>query len=81
MARAGTLVRLRGHHWTAERLRHGAHFTEWGKFAPGITPGIADVAAHITFVAAGHIVMRMVAGPARIDRLARQAVIVNCESR
>jgi hypothetical protein len=54
-----------------------ACFPEWGRFAPGVAPVIADAAAYIAFVATGHIVMRIVAGPAETDRLARQPEIAN----
>jgi hypothetical protein len=54
-----------------------AYFPEWGRFAPGVAPVIADAAAYIAFVATGHIVMRMVAGPAKNDRLARQPAMAN----
>jgi hypothetical protein len=40
-------------------------------FSPGIAPILADSAADVGIVLAGHVVMRLVAGPARADRLAR----------
>ena len=49
-----------------------AYFPEWGSFAPGIAPVIADAAAYVAIVVVGHVVMRMVAGRATADRLARQ---------
>ncbi len=53
-----------------------AHFPEWGAFGPGIAPVIADAAAYVAFVAAGHVVMRIVAGRAKMDRLARLPLVV-----
>ena len=44
-------------------------FPEWMVFAPGIAPIIADALAYIGIVAIGHVVMRLVAGPSREDRL------------
>ncbi len=54
-----------------------AHFPAWGGFAPGIAPVVADAAAYVVFVTAGHTVMRIVAGPAKADRLARQSPASN----
>jgi hypothetical protein len=48
---------------------YAAKFPEWMVFAPGIAPIIADALAYIGIVAIGHVVMRLVAGPAREDRL------------
>ncbi|MGH9932456.1 MAG: hypothetical protein ACREA9_24910 [Pyrinomonadaceae bacterium] len=48
-------------------------FPKWMVFAPGIAPILADSAAYVGIVAVGHAVMRLVAGPAREDRLARDA--------
>ena len=50
-----------------------ATFPEWMVFAPGVAPILADSAAYILIVVVGHAVMRLVAGPAREDRLARDA--------
>ena len=44
-------------------------FPSWMVFAPGVAPIIADALAYIGIVAIGHAVMRLVAGPAREDRL------------
>ena len=44
-------------------------FPEWMVFAPGVGPIIADAVAYVGIVAIGHAVMRLVAGPARADRL------------
>jgi len=41
-------------------------------FAPGVAPIVADAAAYVGIVALGHAVMRLIAGPAREDRLARR---------
>jgi len=49
-----------------------ATYPEWGAFAPGMAPVFADAATYIGLVALGHAVMRLVSGPARGGRLARQ---------
>jgi hypothetical protein len=49
-----------------------ATYPEWGAFAQGVAPVVADAAAYIGLVALGHAVMRLVSGPARGSRLARQ---------
>ena len=54
-----------------------AHFPQWGSFAPGIAPVIADAAAYLAFVTVGHFVMRLVAGTSKLDRLARQPILAN----
>jgi hypothetical protein len=46
-------------------------FPKWMVFAPGVAPILADCAAYIMMVVVGHAVMRLVAGPAAADRLAR----------
>ena len=46
-------------------------FPEWMVFAPGIAPILADAVTYAGIVALGHAVMRLVAGPATVDRLAR----------
>ncbi len=51
---------------------YAATFPKWMVFAPGVAPILADVAAYILIVVVGHAVMRLVAGPAREDRLARE---------
>jgi hypothetical protein len=48
-------------------------FPEWMVFAPGLAPIIADALAYIGIVAIGHGVMRLVAGPAREDRLCNKS--------
>ena len=50
---------------------YAAMFPKWMSFSPGIAPVLADSACYIGIVAIGHAVMRLVAGPARQDRLAR----------
>ena len=50
---------------------YAAMFPEWMVFAPGIAPILADSATYIAALILGHAVMRLVAGPAREDRLAR----------
>ena len=47
-----------------------ANFPEWGAYAPGVAPVLAIAASYAVIVALGHGVMRLVAGPAREDRLA-----------
>jgi hypothetical protein len=50
-------------------------FPEWGSYGPGIAPVLAISATYATYVIlvlAGHGVMRLVAGPAGSDRLARR---------
>jgi hypothetical protein len=47
-------------------------FPEWGSYGPGIAPFLAVSAAYVVMVLVGHGVMRLVAGPARDDRLARR---------
>ena len=51
---------------------YAATFLKWMVFAPGIAPILADSAAYILIVVVGHAVMRLVAGPSREDRLARE---------
>jgi hypothetical protein len=52
--------------WYARR------FPEWGHYAPGIAPVLAISVSYVIIVLVGHGVMRLVAGPARADRLARR---------
>jgi uncharacterized membrane protein len=47
-------------------------FPEWGSYAPGVAPVLAISATYVVLVLVGHGVMRLVAGPARADRLARR---------
>jgi hypothetical protein len=47
-------------------------FPEWGRYEPGIAPVLAISASYVILVLVGHGVMRLVAGPARADRLARR---------
>ena len=49
-----------------------ARFPEWGAYAPGVAPVLAIAATYAVMVVLGHGVMRLVAGPAREDRLARR---------
>ena len=49
-----------------------ATFPEWGAYAPGVAPVLAISATYVLLVVVGHGVMRLVAGPAREDRLARR---------
>jgi hypothetical protein len=50
-----------------------AKYPEWGAYAPGVAPVLAVAANYVLLVLVGHSVMRLVAGPAREDRLARNA--------
>jgi len=47
-------------------------FPEWGAYAPGIAPVLAISAAYVLILVVGHGVMRLIAGPACADRLARR---------
>jgi len=49
-----------------------ARFPEWGSYAPGIAPMLAISAAYVLIGCLGHGTMRLVAGPATADRLARR---------
>ena len=51
-----------------------ATFPKWMVFAPGIAPILADGATYAGIVVLGHAVMRLIAGPAREDQLARQPI-------
>jgi hypothetical protein len=48
-----------------------ARFPEWGSYAPGIVPMLAISAAYVLLGILGHGTMRLVAGPAAADVLAR----------
>jgi hypothetical protein len=48
-----------------------ATFPKWMVFAPGVIPILADAATYVGMVAAGHAMMRFIAGSAREDQLAR----------
>jgi hypothetical protein len=52
--------------------RYMKRFPEWGTYAPGVAPVLAISATYALLVVVGHGVMRLVAGPAREDRLARR---------
>jgi uncharacterized membrane protein len=47
-------------------------FPEWGSYGPGVAPVLAISASYVVLVLVGHGVMRLVAGPAREDPLARR---------
>jgi len=49
-----------------------ARFPEWGYYAPGIAPVLAISTAYVLLGSLGHGTMRIVAGPAATDRLARR---------
>jgi len=48
-------------------------FPRWMVFEPGVAPIIADGATYAGIVIVGHAVMRLIAGRANQDRLARQS--------
>ena len=50
-----------------------ATFPEWMVFAPGVAPILADAGTYVGIVALGHAVMRLIAGPAREDRLRNES--------
>jgi len=47
-------------------------FPEWGSYAPGFAPVLGVSTAYVVFGVLGHAVMRLIAGPAGADRLARR---------
>jgi hypothetical protein len=47
-------------------------FPQWMVFSRGLAPILADAVTYVGFVAIGHAVMRLIAGPARADALARK---------
>lgn len=49
-----------------------AKFPEWGFYGPGIAPMLAISATYLVLGIVGHGLMRLVAGPAEADRLARR---------
>jgi hypothetical protein len=49
-----------------------ATFPEWGSYAPGFAPMLATSGAYVLLGIIGHGLMRLVAGPAAADRLARR---------
>lgn len=57
-------------------------FPGWMVFAPGVVPILANAAAYFGMVVIGHATMRLVAGPARDDRLAgRSREMLNTSNR
>ena len=48
-----------------------AAFPEWMTFSPGVAPILADAVTYVGMVALGYGAMRLLAGPAGGDRLAR----------
>lgn len=48
-----------------------ATFPNWMVFGPGVAPILADAVTYAGMMVLGHAVMRLMAGPARDDRLAR----------
>jgi hypothetical protein len=54
-----------------------SRFPEWGYYAPGVAPVFAISLSYVMLIAIGHGVMRLVAGPARNDALARRAWATN----
>jgi hypothetical protein len=53
---------------------YAAMFPKWMVFAPGVAPILADGATYAGVVILGHVVMRLIAGPASEDRLARTPI-------
>ena len=49
-----------------------AIFPEWGSYAPGFAPMLAISGAYVLLGIIGHGLMRLIAGPAAADRLARR---------
>src|SRR5262245_20485342 len=49
-----------------------AVFPEWITLGPGIAPVLAVASSFAILIAAGHAVMRLIAGPAQLDQLARR---------
>ena len=49
-------------------------FPNWMVFAPGVAPILADAATYLGIVVVGHSVMRLIAGPANGDTLARRPI-------
>jgi hypothetical protein len=50
-----------------------ARFPKWGAYGPGVAPVLAIAASYAIMVVLGHGMMRLVAGPARADRLVRRS--------
>jgi hypothetical protein len=48
-----------------------AKFPEWGSYGPGYSPALAISAMYVLLGVVGHGLMRLTAGPAAADRLAR----------
>ena len=59
-------------HGPVRDYRYMARFPEWGAYAPGIAPVLAISLEYVLIGVVGHGVMRLVAGPAAADRLARR---------
>lgn len=51
--------------------RYMAMYPEWGYYAPGFAPVVAVSVTYVLLGTVGHLVMRLIAGPAGEDRLAR----------
>lgn len=51
-----------------------AMFPKWMVFAPGVAPILADAVTYVGLVAVGHVVMRLIAGPASQDQLVPRPV-------
>lgn len=49
-----------------------AKFPEWGSYAPGLAPMLAISVAYLVLGIVGHGLMRLIAGPADRDQLARR---------
>jgi hypothetical protein len=53
--------------------RYMQQFPEWGSYGPEVAPFVAVSATYVLMGVLGHGVMRLIAGPARSDELARRA--------
>ncbi len=49
-----------------------SRFPEWGSYAPGVAPMLVISATYVVLGILGHGTMRLIAGPASADRLARR---------
>lgn len=47
-------------------------FPQWGSYGPGPAPLLATSAAYVILGVLGHTLMRLIAGPAALDRLANR---------
>jgi hypothetical protein len=52
-----------------------AMFPDWMVFSPGVAPVLADASIYVLLIVVGHGVMRLIAGPAQSDSLARSPAV------